>query len=226
MSSSSPPHRSPEGPPGGSAGRSEGETASAETAWVGALLPALLRLDGLGRLPRTGWLQAGIPSPESVAAHTAGVAFLALALAERESPPVDPERALALALLHDAPEALLTDLPRTAARLLPEGVKRAAEARAGAELLAPFGPAARALFEETHARETRAARFVALCDRLHLGLQLVHHARTGRRGLDDFERGLVALDCGEFAACAALRAALLAALDQARTDAHGAGPAS
>jgi len=185
-----------------------------------ALLDSLLALDGLGRLPRTGWLQAGLAHPESVAAHTAGVAFVALALASREAPPVPPERAVALALVHDAGEALLSDLPRTATELLGFEVKRAAEARAGARLLGPFGAEARGLFGEAHARETRAARFVALCDKLHLGLQLVHHRERGVRGLAAFERGLAALDCAGFPACAALRDALL----QRLADAPGASP--
>ncbi len=178
-----------------------------------ALLESLLCLDGLGRLPRTGWLQAGLAQPESIAAHTCGVALIALALAERENPPVDSERALSLAVLHDTPEALLGDLPRSATELLGKEAKRGAEERAADLLLGPIGPRAQALFREGHARETRAARFVALCDKLHLGLQLVHHRRLGRRGLGEFEAGLAALDCGEFTACDALKQTLLRALD-------------
>lgn len=166
----------------------------------------------MGRLPRTGWVQVGIPDPESIAAHTSGVAFIALALAEREEPPLDPARTVALALLHDAPEALLTDLPRAASELLGRDVKHAAEGRAAELLLGPLGSAAQRLFAEVHARDSRAARFVAVCDKLHLGLQVVHQRRLGRRGLDEFERGLAALDCGEFRACSSFKATLLAAL--------------
>ena len=181
-----------------------------------ALVEALLRLDGLGRLPRTGWLQAGIPSPESIAAHSLGVAYVALALAPREDPPIDAQEAVALSVVHDAPEALLTDLPHTATEHLGTDVKRAAEARAAAELLAPLGEPALALHARYAARSERTARFVAVCDKLHLGLQLVHHARTGRRGLEEFEAGLARLDCGEFDACAAFRDELLSALERAR----------
>ena len=186
------------------------------------LLEALLDLDGLGRLPRTGWLQVGIGTPESIAAHTTGVAFVALALAEREEPPLDPARVIALALVHDAPEALLGDLPRSATELVGPGVKREAESRAARKLLGPLGPMAEELFGEVHAKDSRAARFVSLCDKLHMGLQVLHHRRCGQRGLEGFERGLKTLDCNGFGACHQLRNLLVQAL--AQVDRTGGSP--
>lgn len=175
-------------------------------------LALLLRLTALARLPRTGWLLAGVPAPESIAAHSHGVALLVLALAEAVEPPLDRGRALALAALHDAPEAVLSDLPRAATRLLPAGAKRAAEERAADELLGG-APALHALWREHHAQESREARFVRLCDGLHLGLMALAYRRAGVRGLDDFRATLAALDASAFAPCEALRRSLLAALD-------------
>jgi len=176
-------------------------------------LAALLPLLALDRLPRTGWLLAGVRAPESVAAHSLGTALVVLALAPRVRPALDVEHAVALAVVHDVPEALLTDLPKRAAELLPPGAKAAAEARAAELLLAPLAPEALALFRELGARETREARFVTLCDKLQLGLRWLGYLREGARGLDEFRPGLAALECAEFAPCAALRDELLAAAD-------------
>jgi putative hydrolase of HD superfamily len=176
-------------------------------------LAALLPLLALDRLPRTGWLMAGVGAPESVAAHSLGTALVALALAPRVRPELDVERAIALAVVHDVPEALLTDLPKCAAELLPAGAKAVAEERAAKQLLGPLGPEALALFDELAAGTTREARFVRLCDRLHLGLRWLGYRREGARGLEGFRAGLVALECGEFAPCAELKAELLAAPD-------------
>jgi len=181
-------------------------------------LAALTPLLALDRLPRTGWLLAGVARPESVAAHSLGTALVVLALGPRVRPELALDRAVALAVLHDAPEALLTDLPRRAAELFPAGAKAAAEERAAERLLAPLSGAAAERHAEFRAQETREARFVRLCDRLHLGVRWIGYRREGAGDLADFRSGLEALDCREFEPCGELRAEILAAADG--LDAH------
>ncbi|MEM7310170.1 MAG: HD domain-containing protein [Planctomycetota bacterium] len=176
-------------------------------------LDALLELLALDRLPRAGWALAGVPAPESVAAHSLGTALVALTLGPRVEPPLDVDRAVALCVVHDAPEAWLTDLPRRGAQHLPAGAKAAAEASIAAELLGALSPAANARYDEYVAAQTPEARFARICDKLHLGLRLLGYVRAGARGLDDFVPGLRALDCRGLAPCEELRDALLAALD-------------
>jgi putative hydrolases of HD superfamily len=69
----------------------------------------------LKSVPRTGWLDRGVPplQVESVADHSLGVAVLAwgCALQRRaEGVAIDPERVLMLAILHDLAEAETGDL--------------------------------------------------------------------------------------------------------------------
>ncbi len=176
-------------------------------------LEALLDLLALDRLPRTGWLLAGVPHAESVAAHSLGAALVALALGPAVEPPLNFDRAAALCAVHDAPEAWLSDLPKRGAALLSNGVKEDAQARIADELVGALSPAARERFAEYQAGETAEARFARVCDKLHLGLRLLGYARAGSRGLDDFGEGLRALDCSGFAPCAELRDAILAELE-------------
>jgi putative hydrolase of HD superfamily len=176
------------------------------------LLPALLALEPLRDLPRTGWILRGVRDPESVGDHVLSTCFVVLALAPRVTPRLDVERALALALVHDVPEAALGDLPRTAARHLPAGAKAEAEDALARELLAPISDHALRLWDELRAAGTREARFVKLCDRVQLGVELASLARSGRRGLEEFEAGLRELDCAEFPPVDALRREILLAL--------------
>ena len=176
-------------------------------------LAPLLQLLSLDRLPRTGWLLAGVSAPESVAAHSLGTALVALALGPRVEPALDVERAVTLAVLHDTPEALLTDLPRRASELLPSGAKATAEERAAEQLLTPLSALARARWAEFHGQATREARFVRLCDQLHLGLRWLGYLREGARNLGEFRARLAELDCREFPPCADLQRSLLAAAD-------------
>ncbi len=176
------------------------------------LLDALLCLQSLQDLPRTGWIQRGVARPESIAGHILGTCELVLALGPRVEPPLATERALALAVVHDAPEALLGDLPRTASELLPEGAKRTAEERAARRVLGPLSKLALERWDEHAAGQSREARFVRVCDRLQLGLRLVGYRRAGSAGLGEFEATLRELDCGEFAPARELQAELLAEL--------------
>lgn len=189
-------------------------------------LDALMPLLVLDRLPRTGWLLAGVPSPESVAAHSLGTALVVLALGPCLEPPIDVDHAVSLAVLHDAPEARLTDLPRIATDCFAPGAKAAAERVAAQHLLAPLSAAALAGFEEFQAQATREARFVKLCDKLHLGLRWLGYRREGSGNLAGFRPGLASLACDEFAPCGTLRAEILAAADALDERARQRGPAT
>jgi len=67
-------------------------------------------------VPRTGWLDRGVEplATESVADHSLGVALLAWACAierQAQGAAIDPNRVLALAVLHDLAEAEAGDQP-------------------------------------------------------------------------------------------------------------------
>lgn len=79
-----------------------------------AILQTLLHGNQLKRTTRTGWARRGVPDPENVAAHSYGVAHITLILAQLLEQPLDLGRALAMAVLHDLPESLTTDIPRPA----------------------------------------------------------------------------------------------------------------
>jgi putative hydrolase of HD superfamily len=171
---------------------------------------ALLALQGLGRLPRLGWLQAGQSQAESVAAHSHLASLLALHLAPELDPPADGPRTAALAALHDGPEALLGDWPALAKEVLPAGAKAEAERAAAARLFSPLGPAIGQLYAEFTTQATREARLAKACDRLALALCRLAYRRAGAAGLDGFLPGLEALDLSEFPPAARLLAEILA----------------
>ncbi|MGZ3418102.1 MAG: HD domain-containing protein [Polyangiales bacterium] len=84
-------------------------TSRAET-----IVDTVLALDPLSDLPRTGWLLRGVRPCESLADHSYGVALVTMLLVDAlraEGTTIDGERALRMALLHDAPEAKTGDVP-------------------------------------------------------------------------------------------------------------------
>lgn len=146
------------------------------------LRAVLLEALSLKELPRTGWVRAGVERPESVAAHSWGVAWLVLALCPDH---IDREVALAMAVLHDLPEVRAGDItPRCG---VGPDEKQLREQRAFDGMLRPL-PAwreLRSLWNEFEAQRTLEARFVRACDKLDMALQARRYACEG-------------LDLGEF----------------------------
>ncbi len=156
---------------------------------VTAVLNTLLHGNQLKRTARTGWAQRGVPNAENVAAHSFGVVYVALVLAQVVDEKVDLGRLLAMAALHDLPEALTTDIPTPAWRYLPPGIKTEVERGAMQEMLGEtaFAPAFMDLWEELHAAQTPEARLVHDADKLEMYLQaIVYEKQTGNVQLGEF----------------------------------------
>lgn len=170
-----------------------------------ALHARLVEVMALKALPRAGWVRVGVPQPESVAAHSWGVAWLVLALCP---PGLDRGRALAIAVLHDLAEVRVGDITPH------DGVDRAQkhtqERAALVELLRPLPDPEGlvALWDEYgHSPE---GRFVRACDKLDMALQAAATA-TPERPLQEFvASALQSLDPGLLrqlaATCAGSRA--------------------
>ncbi|MFO7654039.1 MAG: HD domain-containing protein [Candidatus Krumholzibacteriia bacterium] len=182
---------------------------------AGGWLDLLQNAQRLKSVPRSGWLLRGVTPAESVADHSWGTALTALLLVEmgpeHGDPPVDRARVLTLALLHDLPESVITDIPRLAARYLPEGAKEQAELAALGDLLAGLPVAASwlALWEELRSGDSPEARLVHDADRLELLAQSLRYAAAGNRTLDDFWEGRREEDFARAAARALFRALLV-----------------
>ncbi|MCB8976983.1 MAG: HD family hydrolase [Ardenticatenaceae bacterium] len=156
---------------------------------VTAVLNTLLHGNQLKRTARTGWAQRGVPNAENVAAHSFGVVFVALVLAQVMDEELDLGRLLAIAALHDLPEALTTDIPTPAWRYLPPGIKTDVERGAMQEMLGEteLAPAFMDLWEELHAAQTPEAKLVHDADKLEMFLQaMVYEKQTGNQQLEEF----------------------------------------
>ena len=170
--------------------RTDGNAGAVSADLVGRLVDLLLSAGAMKNLPRTGWRLAGIKDCESVADHSFRVVVIALLLGDLIKG-VDGDRLLRMAVLHDLPESVVTDLPLRAVQAMGRDAKRRAEQNAWAGLL----PADqmldqwRGLWEEFEEGVTLEARLARAADKLEMLLQAYEYERTGFRNLDDFWEG-------------------------------------
>jgi len=150
-----------------------------------------LQGEKLKDLKRTGWALAGVQDSngEFVASHAWGSAHISLLLAEcfkSDGKEVDLARVLAMAIVHDLPEALMSDIPKTALQLGGESMKRGkqdAERKALDIMMKPLGMTGnriQSIWEEFNTSDSIEAQIVRASDSLDT---LVHALAMERNGV-------------------------------------------
>jgi putative hydrolase of HD superfamily len=153
------------------------------------VLTLLIHGNQLKRTIRSGWGQRGVPEVENVAAHSYGTAFIALVMVELIEQPMNLQSVLFMALLHDLPEGITTDIPAPAWRLFPPGVKSDVEHSVMRKIFGDLSFKQNFLtyWEELQRGETPEARLVHDCDKLDMYLQaFMYEQETGNQKLSEF----------------------------------------
>ena len=147
------------------------------------LLDQLDALAPLGDLPRTGWVIRGCLPAETIAAHTLQVALLVAALCDAlraAGGVIDGEKALRMAISHDAPEARTGDVPMPMKTAALARELALLEERIASEVL-PAG-----LASDWREAAVRAggveAELVAAADKIQMLAQALRYERRGVAG--------------------------------------------
>ncbi|MFQ5758847.1 MAG: HD domain-containing protein [Candidatus Bathyarchaeia archaeon] len=146
-----------------------------------------LRMSGLlKRVPRSGWVEVGVDSPESVADHTFRAAILCMLFSDLED--LDGLKMMQMALLHDLPEAITGDL--TPSEKTGEAIER--EDAAMKQLLSLLPGRLRErylkLWLEYAECKTKEARSMRELEKLEMALQAREYemAQPSLKGLERF----------------------------------------
>ena len=138
---------------------------------------SLIEILGLKDVLRSGWVRSEVNNPESVAAHSWGMAILALKLTPTE---LDLVKVISLCLVHDIPEVRVGDLtPHDDCSNKAED-----ELKAMKEL----APQWLSLFEEYELGESEEAKFVKQLDKLDMGLQAMIYESKQGLNLSEFKK--------------------------------------
>lgn len=140
----------------------------------------------LDRVPRAGFLLRGVADPESVAAHSHFTALLALLFCEAYPEQFDRGRVLAMALVHDLPEARLMDIPMPCADAYLDTAKQQAEQAILDEMMEGLPGGLSQLHAEFTEAQTPEARLLRGLDKAQMMLKIICYEREHRGRLDEF----------------------------------------
>lgn len=144
----------------------------------------------LKRLPRTGWLRAGIKHPETVAEHSLRTAMLAWALAGLEG--ANPERAATLALFHDSGETRTTDIDHVGRNYLHATSNEQITADQTDALPRPLAVLLRGIIADYESRASLEADCARDADKLEMLLQALEYRQEGHCNMAPFIQTAVA----------------------------------
>lgn len=147
----------------------------------GKIAEILIASETLTDIPRFGYILSGVENPEKVSSHSFNVAFLAMIIAPQIEG-IDADKAIKMALVHDLPESMTTDLPLVAKQFFS---KNEAEHEA-AKILCKDFPEMLELFEEYASNKTRESMLLHDLDKLQMLVRATRYRRTNRGDMSKF----------------------------------------
>lgn len=157
------------------------------------LISSLEHVYQLKSIPRTGWIQSGLPKSEveSIAAHSYGMSILILYLrSDLEANGIDIERVLSMALIHDMAESIVGDI--TPLDDVADMDKHEVEADAFLQIVDGIheGKYFQSLWEEFESGRTPEAKVVKRMDKLDMLIQAYLYEKHYALRLDSFWEGM------------------------------------
>jgi putative hydrolase of HD superfamily len=157
------------------------------------MLECMAEMHNLTRLPRTGWIMAGVADPESVSDHCFETAIIAFLLAQQIGQPVDIGKVLAMALFHETGEVRLTDLPRRSSPYVKK-FKHVAETMAAEDILGGVAESVLPLLAEMNELNTLEARLVEAAEELQIIAAAMYYAKEGNGDISEYRRDVAKYD--------------------------------
>lgn len=150
-------------------------------------LECMAELHQLTRLPRIGWVFAGVTNPESVADHCFETALIAYLLAQDLELDVDLGRVLIMVLFHEIGEVRITDMPRRSSPYV-KGYKNPAERAAAADIMGQYWANLEPLLDEMHEKETLEGRLAEAAEELQIIAAALYYAKEGQGDMSEYRR--------------------------------------
>ncbi|MDO8583294.1 MAG: HD domain-containing protein [bacterium] len=154
------------------------------------------------RLLRTGWIENEIKDPESIAEHSFRAGVLAMVMADKMEYPLDKNKLIKMALLHDLGELATGDIIVGKGEVLDIKKRDEKEKQEEEDIRTIFGLIGEgdkyaAIFDEMITRSTPEARFFWQIDKLEMALQALEYEKEQGKNLEQFFLGVGSLHLKE-----------------------------
>jgi putative hydrolase of HD superfamily len=160
------------------------DQAQPDDGQVAAFVDYLFEAGTLKRLPRTGWLNAGIRHPETIAEHSHRTALIGAVLAVMDG--ADPAKVALLGVVHDTQETRVGDIAYIGRRYLKAADNRDVTADQTAGAPPAVREALAAIVDEIETYETTEAVIHRHADKLECLFQAIEYGETGNVNMQPF----------------------------------------
>ena len=155
-----------------------------DDAEVAAIVDYFFEAGTLKRLPRTGWLNAGIKHPETIAEHSHRTGLIGAVLAIMEG--ADPAKVALMGVLHDTQETRIGDIAYIGRRYLKAADNRDVTSDQTAGAPPAVREALAAVVDEIESYETKESIIHRDADKLECLFQAIEYRETGNANMQQF----------------------------------------
>lgn len=162
----------------------EPDGVAPDDSQVAAVVDYFFEAGTLKRLPRTGWLNAGIKHPETVAEHSHRTGLIGAVLAMMEG--ADPAKVAFMGVVHDTQETRIGDIAYIGRRYLKAADNRDVTADQTADAPPAVRDALAAIVDEIESYETLESIIHRDADKLECLFQAIEYRETGNANMQIF----------------------------------------
>jgi putative hydrolase of HD superfamily len=162
----------------------EPDQATPDDSQVAAIVDYFFEAGALKRIPRTGWLNAGIKHPESVAEHSYRTGLIGAVLAVMEG--ADPAKIAFMGVVHDTQETRIGDIAYIGRRYVKAADNRDVTADQTADAPPAVREALAAIVDEIESYETKESIIHRDADKLECLFQAIEYREAGNANMQQF----------------------------------------
>jgi putative hydrolase of HD superfamily len=162
----------------------EPDKATPDDDQVAAVVDYFFEAGTLKRLPRTGWLNAGIKHPETIAEHSHRTGLIGAVLAMMEG--ADPAKVAFMGVIHDTQETRIGDIAYVGRRYLEAADNRDVTNDQTAGAPSSVRDALAAIVDEIESYETLESIIHRDADKLECLFQAIEYRETGNSNMQQF----------------------------------------
>lgn len=167
----------------------EPDQATPDDGQIAAVVDYFFEAGTLKRLPRTGWLNAGIKHPETIAEHSHRTGLIGAVLAMMEG--ADPAKVAFMGVVHDTQETRIGDIAYIGRRYLKAADNRDVTADQTADAPPAVRDALAAIVDEIESYETKESIIHRDADKLECLFQAIEYRETGNGNMQVFITNMV-----------------------------------